>query len=501
MKKFKRSVTVLLILSLLCLNLTACGKQAENDIGTLAPEFNFIDKSSDGSTVVYIADTDVTSLTLMSESVTLPTGYTMDGGEDLLDLETSETEQVSESVLSNSTVSTQIQTTINNTGTTVPTKYTTKRETTTKNSIVELVSNPVKIKSLDSRISVNSIGKQFWYTQLTEKEQTNYNAIVNAVKKHDAVVNFSEKLTLAEYEKIFGIVYYQNPELFWLCDKFDLHEDGMAANLYYNYTVSQTETMQKFLDTKVEALMKTISETTTDLKKLQLCHDYVCTHTTFSMDYGTACTVIGCLVDGIGQCAGYAKTMLYLCNIIDVPCMFVVGENSEGASHAWNYVQLNGEWYLLDATWDDPIMKIADPLNVSYQYFCVRDVDTINKSHFNVNIAVSSSKCKYFEVPKCTSTAQNIDYVYGNFATTYEEGYELLRKDLQEAVNIGRTTAHVKFATEDVYKTARKRLYDDKELVNLKKELEDIYGSNLIKTFAVSKENSLNYLQVTIVYN
>jgi hypothetical protein len=49
------------------------------------------------------------------------------------------------------------------------------------------------------------------------------------------------------------------------------------------------------------------------------------------------------------------------------------------------------------------------------------------------------------------------------------------------------------------YLEARKKLYDERELLNLKQELEDTYGS-VINSLSVSKTNSLNYLQVTIVY-
>ena len=30
--------------------------------------------------------------------------------------------------------------------------------------------------------------------------------------------------------------------------------------------------------------------------------------------------------------------------------------NGETESHAWNYVQLDGKWYAIDVTWDDPII-------------------------------------------------------------------------------------------------------------------------------------------------
>ena len=44
-----------------------------------------------------------------------------------------------------------------------------------------------------------------------------------------------------------------------------------------------------------------------------------------------------------------------------IECTLVIGKgtNSSGKSenHAWNYVKLDGNYYAVDATWDDPIVE------------------------------------------------------------------------------------------------------------------------------------------------
>lgn len=491
----KKTISLLLTIVLSLCMLAGCQSSPIEDNGseTLTPLVDLIGLDETQGTAMYAEDvyTDYDG-TFTTPETSLESGYTMHADEEELDDDAvSETKPI-EGTGPNGSVKAD--------GTGVGSSAVSVTERTTVTTEATYVSNPIKIPDVSDRISVNSVGKQFWYTQLTEKEQRTYDAIVAAITKFEAVVNFTDTLTAVEYEKIFGIVYYQNPELFWISDAIVLNDGGKSASLYYTYTKSQAADIQQFLDSKVTALAKTIPATATELKKLQICHDYVCTHTEFSMDYPTGESVIGCMVDGVAQCTGYAKTMLYLCNVIDVPCMFIVGRNSEGATHAWNYVQLKGDWYLLDATWDDPIMKVPNAQNVYYQYFCVRDIETRDITHFDINIAVSNSKCLYFEVPKCTSDAQNIDKVYGNYAKTYEEGYEMLKADLFKAVETGGTTAHVKFATQEVYLDARKRLYTDKELLNIKHEIETSYGAGCIKNISVNGQNSQNYLAVILTY-
>ena len=51
-------------------------------------------------------------------------------------------------------------------------------------------------------------------------------------------------------------------------------------------------------------------------------------------------------------CEGYARAFKVLCNKVGIPCVLVDGD--AGGPHMWNYVQLDGAWYGVDVTWNDP---------------------------------------------------------------------------------------------------------------------------------------------------
>lgn len=64
----------------------------------------------------------------------------------------------------------------------------------------------------------------------------------------------------------------------------------------------------------------------------------------------------GLLVEGYGICLAYAASFQLLMDLAGVECITVVGASSSSTSdHAWNMVRLEGEWYCVDPTWDDPI--------------------------------------------------------------------------------------------------------------------------------------------------
>ena len=72
-------------------------------------------------------------------------------------------------------------------------------------------------------------------------------------------------------------------------------------------------------------------------------------------------------------CEGYARAFKLLCDELGVPCMLITGEGVSGElreSHMWNAVLLDGAWYAVDVTWDDPLYLEArgEP---RYTYFLI----------------------------------------------------------------------------------------------------------------------------------
>ena len=61
-------------------------------------------------------------------------------------------------------------------------------------------------------------------------------------------------------------------------------------------------------------------------------------------------------------CTAYAKAFKALCHELDIPCVVVDGfarstlQGTPGG-HMWNYVMVNGSWYAVDVTWNDPYVS------------------------------------------------------------------------------------------------------------------------------------------------
>lgn len=60
----------------------------------------------------------------------------------------------------------------------------------------------------------------------------------------------------------------------------------------------------------------------------------------------------------LGVCSGYARLLVALGEAVGIRVAYVVGDSRDadgeigGGGHAWNAVEIEGRWYLLDATWN-----------------------------------------------------------------------------------------------------------------------------------------------------
>ncbi|MEM6835496.1 MAG: transglutaminase domain-containing protein [Cyanobacteria bacterium P01_C01_bin.120] len=75
----------------------------------------------------------------------------------------------------------------------------------------------------------------------------------------------------------------------------------------------------------------------------------------------------------VAVCAGYAKLLEALGQAIGEEIVYVTGDSRsstsdlEGQSHAWNAAKIEGQWYLIDPTWDSGYVDRASGFTKSYK--------------------------------------------------------------------------------------------------------------------------------------
>ncbi len=101
-------------------------------------------------------------------------------------------------------------------------------------------------------------------------------------------------------------------------------------------------------------------------------------------------TAYGPLKYGTSVCAGYAKAYLALLESAGMEAEYVTGDTDRGG-HAWNIVKVDGEWYHVDVTWDDPTPDRAG--YIRYNYF-LRSDKALDR-HFDWTAGHACTSTKY----------------------------------------------------------------------------------------------------------
>ena len=96
--------------------------------------------------------------------------------------------------------------------------------------------------------------------------------------------------------------------------------------------------------------------------QIKTVHDYLVNNLEYdtTLSNSNIYNLYGALVNKKTVCEGYARAFKSMMDDLGITCVIVCGTgvNSSGKTetHAWNYINLDGNWYAIDVTWDDPII-------------------------------------------------------------------------------------------------------------------------------------------------
>jgi hypothetical protein len=144
----------------------------------------------------------------------------------------------------------------------------------------------------------------------------------------------------------------------------------------YRETAEQTAEVNRITD---RALRNIINDQMNDHEKVKVIHDWVVARVDYDQSLQKY-TAYEALTTGKAVCQGYALLMYNMLTKAGIKNVIAAGTVNTG-EHAWNIVKLDGQWYHLDATWDDA--AIASTTGVSaaqgailrsqYRYYLLTD--------------------------------------------------------------------------------------------------------------------------------
>ena len=338
--------------------------------------------------------------------------------------------------------------------------------------------------------------ERYGYSTLTAEEKKLYDEIVAGIEGLRYKICDEDAYSLEEWSKIYGLVYMQEPRLFYMNAKLKV-----GKLFYLTKDASAINDMQKSIDAVADKLVAEANGKSTTFEKLKVFHDYLVLNSTFELkeeltNYNS--TIYNALGSGEAQgniqCAGYAKAMQYLCDKAGIVSMVVTGETSTGQTHAWNVVDVDGKWYNLDATWDDPILNTPNYKNIRYNFFLVPDSGIHNLTHMHVGQKKLSngSYITYFTPPACVSNDKNYFVTNGLVYNDFDSADKAIRAEIERAAKDGSRTAQIAVSSKDVYK----QVYDKKMDYN-----DHAKGFSGVKGVSDECNENLLVIEFDVIYN
>ncbi len=110
-----------------------------------------------------------------------------------------------------------------------------------------------------------------------------------------------------------------------------------------------------------------IQEDMPNMLKIKKVHDALVDNSKYTSGFYDTYNLI---VKGKGVCAAYTSSTQLLLHMLKVDCRSVMG--TPQMNHIWNIIDVNGEWYHTDVTWDDPVMPSGEDVKRFYYFLISR---------------------------------------------------------------------------------------------------------------------------------
>ncbi|MBR4513382.1 MAG: hypothetical protein IKO61_00640 [Lachnospiraceae bacterium] len=308
-----------------------------------------------------------------------------------------------------------------------------------------------------AQIDAGKESATFYVSGITEEQIRNINDYIVSIN------GMVDQYTVME--KMNGgmriMLKFEISDNYYVLDKYlhdrDIPEDRLEAKKLYDKTT--------------EVLKLVVRTSMTDYEKELAIHDYIVSH----CEYGYVDTAkkyayraYGALVNEKAVCNGYAEAMALLLSCAGVENRIINGY-ADDEPHAWNLVYIEGRWYQVDSTWDDPLPDRG--AFAGHMYFNVTD-EIMDERH-------DWDKNEYVE---CKDTVDNY----------YEKGHLVVTHPSFEGVVQMGLTRNIKAPVEVVVTDYSESLYDLQFIyeingVNKVSFTNEPYGKNNLITIYVNQ--------------
>ncbi len=224
--------------------------------------------------------------------------------------------------------------------------------------------------------SGNLFANDFVYRTLSNSDRVIYDRIGEAILHCEPEIK-NLPISGDDCLRLYSDYLDDHPGIFWVTNGIryrTTNKSSGAPSTTMSLEYTHQENLQQDQKTFVQMVSKFheyIKDDPNDWLKLYHIYDYLAKSITYDNNYMDQ-TMWSVFFNGIGVCAGFARSFQYLALLEGIPCIIVTGyqRNADGTPdsvrHAWCMAKIEGKWYHFDPTWG---VKDQNG-NTDFTYFC-----------------------------------------------------------------------------------------------------------------------------------
>lgn len=278
------------------------------------------------------------------------------------------------------------------------------------------------------------------------------------IELYDTIMSFAESTTVSTtsdevLSNAYDALTADHGELFWIkgysCRTHTRRSEVIQLDFLPLYTMDEStrDYFQQKVDAAVTRILDNAPFTGTDYEKAKYVFDYLASNIEYERESDENQNILSVFLYERSVCQGFASATQYLLRELGVQSAIVTGL-SNNVPHAWNLVVLDDEYYYMDTTWGNSTFTDENVHFVDYSYFAVTSAECDLTHKADVT----------FPLPSCRATVDNYYVQEGLLFSSFDEQV-VIDACLKQLEDTG--VASIKFASDDVYKTAANRLLRD----------------------------------------
>ena len=209
-------------------------------------------------------------------------------------------------------------------------------------------------------------------------------------------------VTLDQLRRGMELIFWYKPDLFYLNATYgyaSYEGTNIAALAILNYRMSNDEikAARVVFENGLNEIVAQVDSGWSQMEKVLFVHNWIVVNCEYDRSY-TYADAYSVLTLRKGVCQGYSLLFGAIMAKLGIGVNYAV---SVEKTHMWNAVCVDGKWYHLDLTWDDPVY-ISGASNpgvdrlgrVSYDYFLLTDEQITDQDHtsWSCNVEISTEE-------------------------------------------------------------------------------------------------------------